>query len=559
MNIKPLLRIVCEQFFREASGFVDMVVNHIPSPTENARNKVEYLYTGDLTSQAAQSMIAADSEAAVMIYITKLYSSELYTTFDALGRVMSGTIKSGQIVRVLGEGYTPDDEEDSRSETVEGLFVHESRYRIPLSEASVGSLVLLSGVDAAIMKTATITDMPPSDDEPVCIFKPLKFETTAVVKVAVEPINPTELPKMLDGLRKISKSYPILTTKVEESGEHIIVGTGELYLDCCLHDLRRLYSEIEIKVADPVVRFCETVVETSALKCYAETPNKKNKITIISEPLESGIAEDIENMRLDIQSSSKLLAQQFSTKYGWDLLASRNIWAFGPDDYGANVLVNDSLPAETDKKLLSAIRDSVRQGFQWGTREGPLCDEPMRNVKFRILDATIANEPIFRGGGQIIPTARRVCYSAFLTATPRIMEPVYYVEIQAPADCVSAVYTVLARRRGHVTQDLPKSGSPLYTVKALIPVVDSFGFETDLRTHTQGQAFCQQVFDHWQIVPGDPLDKTIQLRPLEPSPAQHLARDFMVKTRRRKGLSEDVAVTKFVDDPMLIELAQLEA
>ena len=88
-------------------------------------------------------------------------------------------------------------------------------------------------------------------------------------------------------------------------------------------------------------------------------------------------------------------------------------------------------------------------------------------------------------------------------ATPRLMEPIYYVEVQAPADCISAVYTVLARRRGHVTQDTPKAGSPLYTVKALIPVIDANGFETDLRTATQGQAFCSQVFDHWSIVPGE--------------------------------------------------------
>ena len=85
------------------------------------------------------------------------------------------------------------------------------------------------------------------------------------------------------------------------------------------------------------------------------------------------------------------------------------------------------------------------------------------------------------------------------------MEPVYYVEVQAPADCISAVYTVLSLRRGHVTQDVPKAGSPLYTVKALIPVIDANGFETDLRTATQGQAFCLQVFDHWSIVPGKPI------------------------------------------------------
>merc|ERR1711976_852787 len=196
------------------------------------------------------------------------------------------------------------------------------------------------------------------------------------------------------------------------------------------------------------------------------------------------------------------------------------------------------------------------QGFQWAAKEGPLCDERIRSVKFKILNAQLAEEPVMRGGGQIIPTSRRVAYSAFLMATPRLMEPVYYSEIQTPVDCISAIYTVLARRRGHVTQDLPKPGTPLYTVKAYVPIMDSFGLETDIRAHTQGQAFLQSVFDHWSIVPGDPLDKSILLKPLEPSPAAALARDFMVKTRRRKGMSEDVSINKYFDDPMLLELAR---
>jgi hypothetical protein len=74
-------------------------------------------------------------------------------------------------------------------------------------------------------------------------------------------------------------------------------------------------------------------------------------------------------------------------------------------------------------------------------------------------------------------------------------------------------------------------------LQAFLPVIESFGFETDLRYHTQGQAFCVSVFDHWSIVPGDPLDKSVVLRPLEPAPVQHLAREFMVKTRRRKVLT----------------------
>jgi len=92
----------------------------------------------------------------------------------------------------------------------------------------------------------------------------------------------------LDGIRKINKSYPLCSTKVEESGEHVILGTGELYLDSVMYDLRKVFTEIEIKVSDPVVTFCETVVETSSLKCFAETPNKENKLTLIAQPLEKG-------------------------------------------------------------------------------------------------------------------------------------------------------------------------------------------------------------------------------------------------------------------------------
>lgn len=127
------------------------------------------------------------------------------------------------------------------------------------------------------------------------------------------------------------------------------------------------------------------------------------------------------------------------------------------------------------------------------------------------------------------------------------MEPINAVEVLAPADCVDAVYTVLSRRRGHVTQDLPKAGTPLSVVKALIPVMDSIGFETDLRTHTQGQAFCLQSFSHWSIVPGDPLDKTAPLKPLEPAMGISLARDFMIKTRRRKVRCTFSSTTKCID------------
>lgn len=171
----------------------------------------------------------------------------------------------------------------------------------------------------------------------------------------------------------------------------------------------------------------------------------------------------------------------------------------------------------------------------------------IRNTKFKLTDITLASEAIFRGGGQIIPTSRRACYSSFLMASPRLMEPLYSVSVTGPEDSYMEVYNVLARRRGHVLSDGPVAGTPLYRVNGLLPVIDSFGFETDLRIKTQGSSMVSLVFDSWSIVPGDPLDRDQIIRPLQPATAQATARDFVLKTRKRKGLSEDVSVRTFLE------------
>ncbi|OEH79683.1 u5 small nuclear protein [Cyclospora cayetanensis] len=512
---------------------------------------------------------------------------------------------------VLGEAFSLDDDEDQLVREVVHLWIPMGRYRVEVDCVPAGSWVLLGGCDLSVKKTATITSL--EHQEEVEIFRPLLFQAAPVLKVACEPLQPSELPKMIEvsiqtffcvslcactctpqGLRRIDKAYPIAQTKVEESacfcavrsvfpfmGEHVICGTGELYLDCLLHDLRVLYGNMEVKVSDPVVRFCETVVETSALKCFAESPNKRNKLFMIAEPLEKRIADDLEKGLISDKWDQRqatcplLLLRRARTclfAFAEDSSCAPRVWSSegaGSLQHTSRVVGKSSCWAACasscvllgevfnpefqrlvtqQKGALLPFKESVIQGFQWATREGPLIEENVKGVRFKLVDAEIAKDPVHRGGGQIIPSARRVAYSALLLATPRLLEPIMFSEIQCPADCVSAIYTVLAR-------DMPKPGTPLYIVHAYLPAIESFGFETDLRTHTSGQAMCLTVFDNWAIVPGDPLDKQIVFKPLEPAPAPHLAREFLLKTRRRKGLSEDVSIHKFFDDPMLLSIA----
>ena len=290
LNIRSLLRIVCSRFLGDFTGFTSMCEEHIPSPVENAKQKVDQVYSGTCETERYEDMVGCDQDGRLMVHTTKQYPTEDTTCFHVLGRVMSGTLHAGQEVRLLGENYTVFDEEDSRNMRVGRLWIYEARYKVEVNRVPAGNWVMIEGIDQPIVKTSTITDL--QGEEELYIFRPLKFSTQSVIKIAVEPVNPSELPKMLDGLRKVNKSYPLLSTRVEESGEHVILGTGELYLDCVMHDLRKLYSEIEIKVADPVVSFCETVVETSSLKCFAKTPNKKNKMTMMEQKEAGGVLPD---------------------------------------------------------------------------------------------------------------------------------------------------------------------------------------------------------------------------------------------------------------------------
>jgi elongation factor 2 len=136
-------------------------------------------------------------------------------------------------------------------------------------------------------------------------------------------------------------------------------------------------------------------------------------------------------------------------------------------------------------------------------------------------DSKLHTDAIHRGGGQIIPTCRRVCYAACLLATPGLQEPVYLgnlaavnsgcfghteifiiVEIQCPENAIGGIYSCLNKRRGQVFSEEQRPGTPMFTVKAYLPVMESFGFNADLRSQTQGQAFPQSVFDHWEIMNG---------------------------------------------------------
>jgi elongation factor 2 len=287
-----------------------------------------------------------------------------------------------------------------------------------------------------------------------------------------------------------------------------------------------------LKISDPVVSYRETVISESSMDCLAKSPNKHNRLYMRALPLQEELAQMIEDGKITPKDDPKQRAKVLADEFGWDKGDATKIWTFGPDATGPNLVVDITKGVQ----YLNEIKDSVVAAFQWATKEGLLCDEQLRGVRYNLIDVVLHTDAIHRGGGQIIPTARKCFYAAQYTADPRLLEPVFLVEIQAPQGVLGSIYGVLSRRRGHVISEIQRPGTPMYNVKCYLPVMESFGFTSDLRAHTGGQAFPQCVFDHWQVLGGDPFD-----------PSQKTFK-VVQETRKRKGLSETVpSLDKYLD------------
>ncbi|XP_060841654.1 translation elongation factor 2 [Rhopalosiphum padi] len=514
---KALLKVVMRTWLPAGEALLQMIAIHLPSPVVAQKYRMEMLYEGPHDDEAALGVKNCDPDAPLMMYISKMVPTSDKGRFYAFGRVFSGRVATGMKARIMGPNYTPGKKEDLYEKAIQRTILMMGRYTEAIEDVPSGNICGLVGVDQFLVKTGTITTFKDAHN-----MKVMKFSVSPVVRIAVEPKNPADLPKLVEGLKRLAKSDPMVQCIIEESGEHIVAGAGELHLEICLKDLEEDHACIPIKKSDPVVSYRETVNEESEIMCLSKSPNKHNRLFMKCQPFPDGLAEDIEGGQVNPRDEFKARARYLGEKYEYDVTEARKIWAFGPDGTGPNLLIDCTKGVQ----YLNEIKDSVVAGFQWATKEGVLAEENMRAVRFNIYDVTLHADAIHRGGGQIIPTARRCMYASILAAHPRIMEPVYLCEIQCPEVAVGGIYSVLNRRRGHVFEESQVVGTPMFVVKAYLPVNESFGFTADLRSNTGGQAFPQCVFDHWQIFPGDPCE------------AGSKPFTVVMDTRKRKGLKD---------------------
>ena len=252
---KALLKVIMRKFLPAGDSLLEMIVINLPSPATAQRYRVETLYEGPMDDESAIAIRDCDPKGPLVLYVSKMVPTSDKGRFYAFGRVFSGTVRSGPKIRIQGPNYVPGKKEDLFVKSVQRTVLMMGRYVEPIEDCPAGNIVGLVGIDQFLLKTGTLTTSETAHN-----MKVMKFSVSPVVQVAVEVKNAADLPKLVEGLKRLSKSDPCVQAWIAETGEHIVAGAGELHLEICLkastfYRIYALYSNRNV-----CTRICKTTM-----------------------------------------------------------------------------------------------------------------------------------------------------------------------------------------------------------------------------------------------------------------------------------------------------------
>ncbi|XP_033159015.1 elongation factor-like GTPase 1 [Drosophila mauritiana] len=375
--------------------------------------------------------------------------------FIAFARVFSGTLKRGMELFNLSPKHDPRQPTHRKEEeapyasrvTIGDLYMFMGGELQLLDEVPAGNIVGIGGLESHIVKTATL-----SSSLDCTSFSELSVMATPILRVAIEPVQPQDMPKLVKGLKLLNQADACVQVSVAPTGEHVITTLGEVHVEKCVHDLEQSYAKIKVNVSKPIVSFRETIVPAATVDMVNEaivktaedkdvskkiavqqTLNKLGTLKVIAVPLPAEAVELLETHSEFFKELAAIPRNQLLSEKWTALLASikvkliaalkdlqlfglstlppeelvNRIWALGPRNCGTNILLNLSdyeqpdfwsSHAKSDTDIRSKtdprkdFNSSLVNGFQITSVAGPLCEEPMQGVCFAVLEWSIQSE-----------------------------------------------------------------------------------------------------------------------------------------------------------------------
>lgn len=454
-------------------AILNMITDHMPNPIEAQKYRVPKVWHGDLNTEVGKAMVNCDDDGPVVMSVIQV-NVDKQAGVVATGRLFSGTLHNGDPV------YLANAHAHGRIQQV-GIYM--GAFREIVGELSAGNIPALLGLSAA-RAGETITTV-----EDIFPFEAVKYVTEPVVTMAIEPKYNRDLPRLITVIRNLSIEDPTLITKInEETGEYLISGMGQLHLEIAKTWIDK--TGIETITSKPLIIYRESI-RTEAGPYEVRSPNRHNRLIMSIQPLSTELVEMIRLGKIhdgmDSKEMSKLLREQ-----GWKTNESRGVWVV---DERSNIFTEVTKGVQR----LDQVKGSLTIGFTSSMENGPLAGEPVRGVKIRLEDASVHEDPVHFGAGQLIPATRAGIFAAILSANPALMEPLLKINVKLPVEQVGIITSIIAQKRGRVTSIDQKEY--LTFVSGEIPASEAFDLSGDIRGATGGRAFWGTEFSRWDLVP----------------------------------------------------------
>jgi elongation factor 2 len=370
-----------------------------------------------------------------------------------------------------------------------------SAFRETATQIAAGNIAALTGLDLA-RAGETLVDSKYKDV--IIPFESMKYVSEPVMTVAIEPKNPEDLPSLSEAMKRLAIEDPNLTISInEKTGEYLLSGIGELHLETAIKFLEDYSGGTDVTTSNPTVDYRETITG-KGLTVIAKSPNKQNSFWVQVEPLED------KRFELEVKNEGE------------------RVWVV---DENRNMLINSTKAIQ----YLAQVKDMVIQGFRWACKTGPLCEQPLRGIKVKLVNAQISENSTLREPKQITRAISRAILGSFLTAKPILLEPIYKIEVKTPIRWFGTSANIITSRRGRV--QATENRSMLTIITGYVPVAETFGLSAEMRSSTSGHTFWQSTFDHWGQVP------------------ENLAVNIIKQIRKRRGLPPEIPKPdKFTDE-----------
>lgn len=463
---------------------LDAVVKACPSPEEAQVYRIPKIWKGDLNSALGKAMVSCDRDGPSVMCVTNVQIDPKDGPI-ASGRLFSGSVKGGDQLYLVGA---------RRECTVKQVFMCMSAFREPAGQISAGNFMALSGLDLARVGETVVDEAHRKDAVP---FESMRYVSEPVITVSVEPKDPKDLPRLNAALERLSVEDPNLEIRIDrKTGEYLVSGMGELHLETSMKFLKEYGGGLDVMASSPTADYRESVAGKGSI-VLARSPNKMNSFSI----------------QVEVFKHTEDQTQEDRQKRIWALDEHENVLE--------DLTLNVRIPGEA--------RDSVISGFQYACKTGPLCEQPVRNMRVNLIGVEIQEDPALREPRQIMRGISRAILGSFLTAKPILLEPVYKFELSTPIGWFGKCAKILVSRRGRITTTESRGATTLIT--GYLPVVETFGLSDEIRSSTSGRVFWQSAFDRWERVP------------------QKMAAGIIRQIRLRRGLAPEIPEPeKFIEE-----------